>query len=234
MVYRRRKYYKRRYGRKRYYRRRSYRRRAKAVKRIVRGMAESKSTGAALPTPFGTITSTWSEHILLPAQGTQSLQRIGRQMEVTGIYLKGILAGGQSNTAADDKNNLVRIVIAVFQGSTSAMGQAKWPVLTDATTPIWIGKNASPQGAEIAYMKRKLFDRVYKLDSVGRDSTGYLPARRMVSIKLRFKKPIIYYFGNEASASVDKYIAVGMMSDSAVVPSPGFTSGSVIYTWKDI
>ena len=80
MVYRRRRRFKRRFRRRSG--RRGYKRIKKVVRRTVYNMAETKSATYSLPGNFTSIGTSWSELILIPAQGAQSTMIVGRRYEI--------------------------------------------------------------------------------------------------------------------------------------------------------
>lgn len=237
MVYRRRKSFRRRRFRRRSGRR-GYKRIKKVVRRTVYNMAETKSATYSLPGNFTSIGTSWSELILIPAQGAQSTMIVGRRYEIIGFSLFGSVSGGQSNTSADDKYNSLRIVAAVFDGSASGLApSAKWPSMPQGTaTPIRVRTPTWPADGSTQLIRRKLKDKYITLNSVGRDSTGYMPAIRAVGFRYRFKKPLIVNYSIDGGGGYkpDKYIGIGMMSDSTAIPAPGFLTGALTWFWKDL
>ena len=235
MVYRRRKSFRRKARRR--FGRRGYKRIKKVIRRTVYNMAETKSAVIGLNTAFGSVSSTWSESILIPSQGGLSTQIVGRRYELVGFSLYGTVGGGQANTSADDKYNTLRIVAAIFDGDASGLApSAKWPTMSQGTsTPIRLRNPVNPADGSTQMMRRKLKDKVITLVSPGRDSTGYMPCIKTVGFRFRFKKPLIVNFTNESGTiKPDKYVAIGMMSDSNIVPSVGFISGALTWFWKDL
>ena len=235
MVYRRRRRFKRRFRRR--FGRRGYKRIKKVIRRTVTNMAETKSATYSLPSTFGSIGTSWSEIILMPSQGGLSSQIVGRRYEITGFSLFGSVMGGQSNTVADDKYNSLRIVAAVFDGDAAGLATgAKWPTMLQGTaTPIRVRNPTWPADGSTQMIRRKLKDKYITLTSVGRDSTGYMPAIRPVSFRFRFKKPLIVNYTNESGTlKPDKYLGIGMISDSVAVPAPGFITGALTWFWKDL
>lgn len=236
MVYRRRKSFrrrKRRFGG----RRGSYKRMKKVIRRTVNNMAETHSLVISLSSPFSSISTAWVENILIPSQGGLSTQIVARRYEITGFSLFGTVTGGQANTSADDKYNTLRIVAAVFDGDAASLAPtAKWPTLVQGTsTPIRLRNPVYPVDGSTQMMRRKLKDKLFTLVSDSRDSTGYMPAVKSVGMSYRFKKPLVINYCNESGTlKPDKYVAIGMVSDSSLVPSVGFIAGALTWFWKDI
>lgn len=223
MVFRRRSFV-RRTPRRRFVR--SKRAVARTVARVVSRMSETKRTEVRrLSDDFFTIASGWSEKsyttpTFIP-MGTSSLSRIGTKIMVTGIYLQGTLAGGQANSAVDDRVNTVRMILGLW---TSATPMASIGAPNPLDAPLM--KNFNSGGL----LLRKFVDKRISLVSPGRDSTGYITAQRLVKLYYRFKKPIMI---NYSAATVNRHLVLSLVSDSSAVPSPGFTSGYVYLTFKD-
>lgn len=238
MVYRRRKSFRRRKLRRRFGGRRGYKRMRKVIKKTVHNMAETKYMQVALQTPFSAFGNAWTESILGPSQGGLSTQIIARRYELVGFSLYGTLQGGQSNTVADDKYNIVRCMICIFDGDTQSYSPAnRWPAVatTNITAPIRLKAPIVPADGQTQHIRRKVFDKIYTLSSSSRDSTGYMPALRAVGIRIRFKKPIIFNYCNESGMlKPDKYIGIGFISDSTAPPGCGFVNGALTWYWKDL
>lgn len=236
MVYRRRRRFKRRFRRR--FGRRGYKRIKKVIRRTVNNMAETHSATLTLNTAFGSIGYTWQELLCFPSQGGLSTQIIGRRYEIIGFSLWGTLSGGQTNTVADDRYNVVRMVAAVFDGDTAGTAPgSKWPNMSSggAATPIRLKSPIWPNDGSTQWIRRKVKDKLWTLTSPGRDSTGYMPVLKNVSFKHRFKKPLIVNYCNESGGlKADKVLAIGVCSDSSAVPAPGFVNGTLTWYWKDL
>lgn len=217
--------------------RRGYKRMKKVIRRTVFNMAETKSATLALATVYSPLTTTWVESILIPSQGGLSTQMIGRRYELIGFTLFGTLAGGQSNSTFDDKYNIIRIIAAVFDGDAAgAATTSKWPIMSQGpTTPVRLKSPIWPADGSTQAMRRILKSKLYTLVSPGRDSTGYMPVLRTVKFSVRLKKPLIVNYTNEGGGiRPDKYVGIGMVTDSSATPSPGFISGTLTWWWKDL
>ena len=238
MVYRRRKSFRRRRFRRRFSKRRSYKRIKKVIRKTVNNMAETKSAQIGLPIVWQAFGNSWIESVLGPSQGGLSTQIIARRYELIGFSLYGTLQGGQSNVVADDRYNVCRCMVCIFDGETASWAaSAKWPaaVTTNTTAPIRIKAPVVPADGSTQHIRRKVFDKVYTLSSPGRDSTGYMPAVRTIGIRVRFKRPIIFNYCNESGTlKPDKYIAMAWISDSTAPPGCGFVNGALTWFWKDL
>lgn len=196
------------------------------VARVVNRMSETKRTEVRrLSDDFFTLSSSWSEKsyttpTYIPV-GTSSLARIGTKIAITGFYLQGTLAGGQANTALDDRVNTVRMILGLWTSSTP-MATIGTPNPMDA--PLMRNFNSG------GLLLRKFMDRRISLVSPGKDSTGYMTAQRLVKIYYKFRKPIAIDY---SAATVNRNLVLSIVSDSSAVPSPGFTSGFVYLTFKD-
>lgn len=172
---------------------------------------EMKDVSYTLAGPFGSIGTTTLVQSLSIAQGMDTTQRIGRMVNITGVDLIGLLAGGQSNLATDDKYNFVRIAIVECN-----VGQS--PIL-DLTTPLDTRTNAN------IGLRRVLFDQLYTLQSPGRDSTGYMPPVRKIDVRIPCSIPVLFNSTLGTGACVST-LCVVMVSDSSLAPNPGFVQGS--------
>lgn len=192
-----------------------------ALKRQITQIQETKYAAEYLSNVFAAITGAWNtwDPIANIVEGTDIFdERIGRRIAVTEFFMYGMLVGGCSNIAADDKYNCVRIT-GVVTGDNNPMGAA--------TINDIVGKRM--EGIEV---ERKFLDKYIVLNTVGSDSTGYIPNVRLVKIYKKFKKPIIIDFsqGNVPN----KKIIISAISDSGLVPSPGFTVGHIAVHYKDV
>lgn len=197
------------------------------VARVVNRMSETKRTEVRrLSDDFFTLSSVWTEKSYTTATfiptGTTSLARVGTKIAITGFYLQGTLAGGQANSALDDRVNTVRMILGLW---TSATPMATIGTANPLDAPLL--KNLNSGGL----LLRKYLDRRISLVSPGRDSTGYMTAQRLVKIYYRFRKPIVI---NYSASAVNRNLVLSIVSDSSAVPSPGFTSGCVYLTFKDM
>lgn len=153
------------------------------------------------------------------SQGTDDYQRIGRQIRIVEIGYRGTLVGGQSNLATDDKYNFVRMTF--LKGDTDKM----YDVLS--SSPPTVTGRLTP--GLIAGLDRVLTDQVISLPSPGRDSTGYMPPIRVVSLSKQVN--IVVNFG--ASAYPTPAVSLMLVSDSSLVPHPGFTDGYAYVKFVD-
>lgn len=194
---------------------------SRTSKRTVLGETKTGQIGK-LPTDFSSISSTWSEadRSNVPAGAGES-QRVGRHIAISGVHLEGVLSSGVSNLATDDKYNLVRIVIGIWTTATPCAG-------LDRDLPI--DKWYQGKGKLI----RKIYDQVIPLESPGRDSTGYMPALRKVSIHRRFKNPVICTYADDTVNYPDKRVVFSFVSDSGVVTNPGFIEGYYHIEYMDV
>jgi len=209
----------------------------KTIRRTVISMAETKSAIYNINTLWGTILTAWKDTVLSPSQGGLSTQIIGRRFEVTGVKLRGILVGGQQNTVNDDPWNYIRCMVAVFDGDSATLtATQRWPQLNfGMTSPIRLRAPVEPMDGSTQYIRRILADKLWVVKAPAKNSTGYMSGTKAVHLSLRFKKPIIINYLNESSTiKPDKYLAIGMCSDSGTFEHPGFLSGSIEWTWKDL
>ncbi len=191
---------------------------------LVSYPAESKHYDLVLPTVAGSFSTAGVLVDLLSsiAQGNDTSNREGRAIYLTEVSLSGVLSGGQSNTAADDNHNVVRMVI--FRGDPGlsvATATGSWPINVPADVRFFPGA------------ARVLHDRIIALPSPGRDSTGYLPATRNVKLRLPLNQRILFT-GAAAGTVSSTTIYVYFVSDSNLAPHPGFIQGEIVSTFADL
>lgn len=233
MVYRRRKSFRRRFKRRYGARKRPYKRMKKVIRRTVYSMAETKTYWYDLTT-HNSIGTTWHMQALFPDISASFAGIIGKKYALVGIRLTGTLVGGQSNLGTDDQWNHVRIVACEMTGAARNI-PVNMPTLTwGIKTPIRLKSPVMPSDGTTVYIKRKLFDKTYKIVSPGRDSLGYMQGTREVSIYKRFKRPLVLEYETNGQANPTSYVQVCFVSDSLAVPSPGFASGVLEFFWKDL
>lgn len=195
----------------------------KSLRQQLTNLEETRYASNYLAAHFSSIGATWSsrEYIEAVALGDDIFNnRNGRRIAVTEFYMIGALIGGANNlTALDDRYNVVRIVGTVSQSATN-------PVATGNISDI-IGKRM-----EGVLVEQKFVDKLIALPSVGGDTTGIIPACKIIKIYKRFKKPVIVDYSE--GGVPNKRFWVSMISDSSGVPNPGFTLGHISFNFKDI
>lgn len=215
------------YGRRRrFYRKpkRFYRgaRRIKRYYRRRRSSVEVKHNEHDLAAEYPSIGNMWT-HVDMTdiAQGTGNNQRLGNKITLTGYGIRGILEGGQTNTALDDNSNIVRLIVALWDSDTAM------PLNDNSVT---LGSTILKTSTFGKGLIKKLVDRTIDLRVYSLDSTGYLPASKQIRKYVRLNETI-YYPGNAGRAN--KKLIVGLLSDSMAIPNPGFTHGNQTIYWKD-
>jgi len=144
------------------------------------------------------------------AAGGGSYERAGPTARFTNLHIRGNLVGGQSNLVTDDARNVVRIIVcSVIKGSVFA------PTVTSILTPF-----------VFPALDRVYADKEVELHTTAVDSTGYIPAQKLVDMHVALNRVITYY-GNLDSNETAHEIRVYMVSDSAAVSNPGFESGFI-------
>lgn len=166
------------------------------------------------------VTSTWNETDVVAAivPGTTAASRVGNQIVVTGIRLRGIWAGGQSGTALDDPFNECRIVVALYKktpGTTLFLGAA--PILIHA--PV---DRQQTQGVIKVYL-----DKTIVLQSPGASGAGYQPSARYFDYFIPMSQRVSYS-GSSVNLNSEQ-IVVSFISDSGTAPSPAVQSTCVVY-----
>lgn len=177
---------------------------------------------------FQTIGTSWSDFTWSPATGVSSVNRIGSKIAITDIYFTGVLSGGQTNTSADDKTNIVRMVVALWNNNNNSVAMTTSPM---AQVSLEIGSPIEKQF--FPTMHWKLFDKMIVLNSPGRDSTGYIPPQKQVSFTKHFTRPVpIQYSATGDVPGLQWFISA--RSDSSLIPNPGFVAGSITLKWIDL
>lgn len=192
-------------------------------------MAETKRAYYPLASAFGSISSTWQYFSFALGQGLDSLgQRIGKKIAITTVSFSGLLHGGQSNLATDDKVNSVRMVVMDCRLNNQALGTLTPLSGIGISDPIYKTTAIGAMYSKIHYSK------VINLASPGPDSTGYMPAIRHVKFRHVYRKPLIINYQDTSSTYPDKMPFICALSDSVLAPNPGFTNGYIKLTYKDL
>jgi len=176
----------------------------------VRGK-ELKCFSQNLTTNWNAIgaTGTTQELTQLITQGLGLYQRLGRQVHLKRLQLVGLLHGAQTNLITDDAYNEVRIMVIEGAPNTSFAG---------------IALNSVVEPKTFQYLHRVLLDRRIMLKVPARDSTGYLPALVPVDINVPMSM-LVDYMSEAGNFTTSRSLYLYMVSDSALVPNPGFVTG---------
>jgi len=183
---------------------------------------ELKLYPVTLSATFGGVSTTGTALSVtgLISQGTGVSQRIANSIRLLSMGWEGQLVGGQSNISTDDQRNCFRITVARLNKGATATFLASYTV------------NQVLDSRYIAGLRHVLYDKVISMASPGKDSTGYMPACVVSRGALRFNE-IVNYTGTGTDAESTDIIVLAMVSDSNVVPNPGFTSGSLVLRFAD-
>jgi len=228
-------YYRRRSSRRRRpsYRRRSSRRTSsRMIRSVVQRMAEKKLIPYQLMggSTLGAISSAWNEVDVLSQIicGTDWTQRIGRKIQVTSLQFEGTLCGGCSPShIADDPYNTIRMV--VYSSRIPKTGTSLSPLFSASQTI-----NSLITYGQVPTI-HKYKDQLIILNNKEFAPGECGPQVRKVKWFLKFKKPfIVTYTHNTAVDYNQSQLFVSMISDSAVVPNPGFVNGRMTVRFTDI
>jgi len=154
------------------------------------------------------------------AQGLDFTDRIGRSIIIKSFRLDGQLVGGQTNSAVDEQRNVFRIALVEMNAGV-ALAAATFNV-ESIIDPRYVPG-----------LKKVHFDQLISLASPGRDSTGYMPACRMVHIPRIPMNVKIDYTSNVATSESGSVLWAWCISDSNAVPNPGFESGAMLTEYVD-
>jgi hypothetical protein len=183
---------------------------------------EAKLTTFAMHTNFASVgTAALIASMTGPlSAGTDNVHRIGNVIRTTEIGFNGTLVGGQSNVIADDPYNSVRVL--VLEGNTA--------LLTTNVALFTMSAVISP--ATIPGLRQIHYDKICDLVPPGRDSTGYMPAVRVFNWSKKISRQIAYT-GAAANTDYLNSFCIVMVTDSAIVPHPGFENGSAFVNFVD-
>lgn len=145
------------------------------------------------------------------AAGVDSNARIGRRIRVFRVAFQGTALGGQTNSVADDPYNVMRIVIiSCVPGFTWSSG---------ITVNSWLDPRYHAGLFEV------LHDQNILLRTSAKDSTGYIPAAKIVQINISCNTTLEYN-STSAAAPVGRELRAYCVSDSMAIAHPGFSADS--------
>lgn len=206
-------------------RRRVFRRRRFATRRIrniVARAAEHKSYQVTLLSQFPSISSTWSEFDILGplTQGLDAFgNRIGRSITVIGLQLKGTIFGGATGASGvDDLYGTVRMCLLRMKQAKT--GSALTPLATSGQTISSPLSRLSVPGLQHIYR-----DKYIPFTNQPFSATGAAAAHRNINIYLKFRKPLRVEYTATGANHNQTQLYLSFISDSGVVPSPGFSNG---------
>jgi len=180
--------------------------------------SELKSINFALPASIGTTVVNFRLAGGI-TQGTDSDDRIGNGIWLQDIGFTGTLVGGQSNTVADDAYNTVRVLLL-------------WAV-ADALDTSTLGTGTLVTPVTVPGLIKVLKDTTFVLQSPGTDSTGYVPAAKQVRFNYSFNSTLVAFAGTGTNKDLTGSPFLLFVTDSAINPHPGFTSGNAAIYWTD-
>jgi len=226
---RRRRRYGRRFKRRRF-RRRYGRRMGRRFRR--RSHVERKFMDLALAgAPFDQILNTvWSEFPVTSQiqQGLDRMQRIGREIIIRSLYLRGIINSGNKGDAYDHGATLIRLVIASWDGSDAT------PLQDTSTTWISIIKKPNYEHLRHVYLNKIIHIPATPTRIAG-DDVPYAQKYRRFKWFKRFKRGFrVRWWSNGSDLSVQKTIHIAMLSNcSSAQNPPFFHDATLTITWTD-
>lgn len=172
---------------------------------------------------MGSIANAWVEMDMCGpiAQGTDSVQRVGRKISVSWVKFHGIFAGGAVGAGGfDDYFNSLRFVILVTKHNKT--GAVQTPLAT-------AGINGSYPMSKtyIAGLQTVIADRMIAFSNNPYGAGLAAPAMREVKIYHKFSPPLVVEYSGVAAGTHTNstQIYISAISDSAGVPNPGMTMG---------
>jgi len=186
-------------------------------KTVLLKMVSSKLIIQGAPFAFSSISTSGSQYDLVTpiVLGLDTYNRIGRSIRLIRFQLCGLLVGGQSNLGTDDKYNTVRINLL---WGTPSMYAAALPSLQVPVTPQYVPG-----------LIENLHEAHVSPRSYSRDSTGYMPATAPIDFGVNLKSRQIVY----GLAAPGMVLSVACLSDSSLVPNPGFSNGFMALWFED-
>lgn len=169
---------------------------------------------------FVSVGNAWIENSLTDiAQGTELWNRIGRSIRLRSLEIRGALAQGSTETAADDAWNVIRIVVGLYSNKSITPLASGGATLN---TPI------TPKLCSNGQLLRKFMDKYVALNVTCNEQgagDGYTPQVRTFKYFKKFKKPILINYNGANLGDANKHLQIGMLSDSALAVHPGFVCG---------
>lgn len=186
-------------------------------KAVLLKTISSKLIIQGAPFAFSSISTTGGQYDLLTpiVLGLDTYNRVGRAIRLLRFQLTGLLIGGQSNLATDDRYNSVRINL--LWGSPS-MYAAVLPSLQVPITPQYLPG-----------LLENLHESHVSLRSFSRDSIGYMPAIAKIDFSVNLKSRRVVY----GLAAPGMMLTVACLSDSSVPANPGFSNGYMTLWFED-
>lgn len=199
----------------------------KYVNKVVHSNIENKYFVTDMVTGYGSIPSAWVERdVCYPVQGDGISDRTGQQIKIRSIEIKGVIAQGSSESAVDDAYNVLRIVLALYNGQDftplGALATMNQPITTEFNTA--------------GQMRKKYMDKYIALNVVSTEQgegDGYVPQVKSFKYYKKFKRPVTIRFGDSGTVNQQNRIVLSMLSDSAGVPNPGFVAGYMKVLFED-
>jgi hypothetical protein len=180
---------------------------------------EFKYTAAVLGTIFASVGSA-TVYLDMTSQIIQGLDtfknRIGDVITTKHLMLTGSLVGAQVGGVTDDVRNIVRICL--FWGNPG--------LAPSFTVSSLFGPDFFPGIDKVEY------DKCIVLTSPGKDTVGYIPSQKLISFNVNIPNSVRYY-GNGLGTVTSRSLYLAMVSDSGVIPHPGFVSGQAVLTYLD-
>jgi len=204
------------------------------VNRSISRNIQNKQVTFALPdlADFDSIPNTWTEYDFVTSisQGEADGQRIGREIKLKSLRVKGVITGGQNENLLDDPYNVVRMVLGEYNNDSSS------PL---ATYSVGINYDISKKlenGVSSVLLKKHL-DKYMTFEAACNEKgggDGYTGQVKQFSIHKRFKGGLTVRYpadGNQTNPS--RRLILSMISDSGTQPNPGVIAGYATLTFED-
>jgi hypothetical protein len=153
-------------------------------------------------------------------QGTDYNQRLGRAIVIRRIAFSGTLVGGQVGVNIDDAYNTMRFSFVRALPATS------WLASTYNVSSVLDPRT-------VKGLESVVHDKIVCLSSPGvATGPGYIPATRRVVMDKAVSEPVSYV-GTLVGTSNSTCLWLIAVSDSTIIPNPGFVSGVISIYFTD-
>lgn len=148
------------------------------------------------------------------ATGTTNLDRIGNNISVTNVYVRGVLAN-----VLGDLYNRMRVIMFIDQEAIGAPTAAGVTGVLDGAAGGYIPDAPIHENNKKRY--RILYDRYFLIDNKTTTQNTNVP----FVIKKKFKKPLNITYNQGATTVLKNELYIMIVSDSAILdPSYDYTS----------
>lgn len=199
------------------------------VQKQIDKNTENKLRYINLVTQFGSIGTSWNEvSFNTLAQGAAKEQRIGNKIRIKSLEVKGVISAGANELVTDDAFNVIRVIIALYDGATLTPLSTAGRGMNDPLRVDYLSANGR--------LKKKFLDKYITLEVTGTEQgagDGYTPQLKQFKYYKNFGKGITVNWSSDASTYPSANLMMACLSDSLAVTNPGFVAGYAVMTYED-